>query len=109
MKIKNLPSSDVLVPVLFLVPEVLVLGRPLAHCFPIINLFEYNQIKNFLLKPFFSLSIDWKTESFSVPRSTAGMKESKYSRCQSVADKTVADAGFFRWIKVRQWQVSGGF
>ena len=29
MKIENLPSSDVLVPVLFLVPEVLVLGRPL--------------------------------------------------------------------------------
>ena len=26
-KIKNLPSSDVLVPVLFLVPEVLDLGR----------------------------------------------------------------------------------
>ena len=31
MKIKNLPSSDVLVPVLFLVPEVLVLGRPLGR------------------------------------------------------------------------------
>ena len=29
MKIKNLPSSDVLVTVLFLVLEVLVLGRPL--------------------------------------------------------------------------------